>query len=150
MSDFLSRSRGDRGRLGSPIIPINATPAYLRHRASAERRLHAQRLAKWRCRLLVLVACALLYFAIGREVIDLTRARKDAMTMEVRASLHQVSNDVERIASTSHVGSASDMISPIAFTSAAALASNGDPDDVDAWLSGEPVETSSRARYAQR
>jgi hypothetical protein len=131
-------------------LPINATPAYLRHRAWAERAHRARRRALWRFRSLVLLACGLLYLGIGPDVVQLARARKDAAAMEMRADLHRLSTDVERISATARLSSASETVSPIAFTSAAALAANGDPDDVDAWLSGEPVETFSRSRYAER
>jgi hypothetical protein len=98
----------------------------------------------------VLVACGLLYLGIGREVIQLTRARKDAAAMEMRTDLHQLNTDIERIGAAARLSSASEIVSPIAFTSAAALAANGDSDDVDAWLSGEPVETLSWSQYAER
>lgn len=92
------------------------------------------------------LACTLLYFAIGREMIQLVRAKTGVTAMEVRADLHRVTKDVERIAQASRSRTAGESISPIAFTSAAALAKSGDPSDVDAWLADEPVEIRSRLR----
>jgi len=133
-----------RARLGAPVVSINPSGAYLRHRAAVERSQRAGRRARWRCRLLVVVACALMYVGIGREAVQLARAKKDAMAMEARANLHQVDKDVERIAQASRLHGAGESISPVAFTSAAALARSADPSDVDAWLSEEPAEADSR------
>ncbi len=65
--------------------------------------------------------------------------------MEIRMDTQRLTKDLERIVDTSQVRSASESVSPIAFTSAAALIGEGDPDDVDAWLCDEPVRFSSRA-----
>jgi len=55
-----------------------------------------------------------------------------------------MNKDIERIADASRVQAAYESGSPVAFTSAAALAGREDPDDIDAWLSSEPVDFQSR------
>jgi len=99
---------------------------------------------RWR-RLLLALMCGLLYFAIGRDLIALARAKKDTVTMEIRRDVQTLSNDVERITGASQVQAAHEITSPVAFTSAAALAGKDDPDDIDAWLCGDPVDFESRA-----
>jgi hypothetical protein len=99
----------------------------------------------WRRRLLLAVVCGLLYFAIGRDLIALGRAKKDTMVMEVRHDAHGLAKDVERLVEAGRLQTASESTSPLAFMSAAALAGREDPADVDAWLCDEPVEFRSRA-----
>ena len=99
---------------------------------------------RWR-RLLLALMCGLLYFAIGRDLIALARAKKDTVTMEIRHDVQTLSNDVERITGASQVQAAHEITSPVAFTSAAALASKENPEDIDAWLCGDPVNFESRA-----
>ncbi len=140
------RPRAGRPRLGSPVVPINPTAAYLRHRAAVARAHRARQRALWRCRLLALAACTLFYLGIGRDIIQVARAKKDALVMEARADVHQATSDVERIVQSSRSQDAGEIISPVAFTSAAALASREDPSDVDAWLSEDPVEVRSRVQ----
>ena len=127
------------------MIPINPSATYLRHRVAVERAARARRRAmRWR-RLLLALMCGLLYFAIGRDLIALARAKKDTVTMEIRRDVQTLSNDVERITGASQVQAAHEITSPVAFTSAAALAGRDDPDDIDAWLCGDPVDFESRA-----
>jgi len=126
-------------------VPINPPAAYLRHRAAVARADRARRRAMWRRRLLLAVVCGLLYFAIGRDLIALGRAKKDTMVMEVRHDAHGLAKDVERIVEVGRLQTASESTSPLAFMSAAALVSRGSPGDVDAWLCEEPVEFRSRA-----
>ena len=127
------------------MIPINPSATYLRHRVAVERAARARRRAmRWR-RLLLALMCGLLYFAIGRDLIALARAKKDTVTMEIRRDVQTLSNDVERITGASQVQAAHEITSPVAFTSAAALAGKDDPDDIDAWLCGDPVDFESRA-----
>jgi len=92
------------------------------------------------------VVCGLLYFAIGRDLIALARAKKDAMATGVRRDAQRLTKDVERIVGESRLLTASESTSPVAFTSAAALANREDPDDIDSWLCDEPVEFHSRAK----
>jgi hypothetical protein len=139
------RPAGRRVHLGAPVIPINPSATYLRHRVAVERAARARRRAmRWR-RLLLALMCGLLYFAIGRDLIALARAKKDTVTMEIRRDVQTLSNDVERITGASQVQAAHEITSPVAFTSAAALAGKDDPDDIDAWLCGDPVDFESRA-----
>lgn len=127
------------------MIPINPSATYLRHRVAVERASLARRRAvRWR-RLLLALMCALLYFAIGRDLIALARAKKDTMAMEIRRDVQTFSKDVERITAVSRTAAAHEITSPVAFTSAAALAGRDDPDDIDAWLCDDPVEFESRA-----
>jgi hypothetical protein len=134
-----------RVHLGAPVIPINPSATYLRHRVAVERAARGRRRTiRWR-RLLLALMCGLLYFAIGRDLIALARAKKDTVTMEIRHDVQTLSNDVERITGTSQVQAAHEITSPVAFTSAAALASKENPEDIDAWLCGEPVDFESRA-----
>ena len=127
------------------MIPINPSATYLRHRVAVERAARARRRAmRWR-RLLLALMCGLLYFALGRDLIALARAKKDTVTMEIRRDVQTLSNDVERITGASQVQAAHEITSPVAFTSAAALAGKDDPDDIDAWLCGDPVDFESRA-----
>jgi hypothetical protein len=99
----------------------------------------------WRRALLVLL-CAVLYAAIGRDLLALARAKKQAAAAEIRLDMQTLTKDVERIAQAGQVRSASESTSPVAFTSAAALARTGDPSDIDAWLSDNPVETTRQNR----
>ena len=127
------------------MIPINPSATYLRHRVAVERAARARRRAmRWR-RLLLALMCGLLYFAIGRDLIALARAKKDTVTMEIRRDVQTLSNDVERITGASQVQAAHEITSPVAFTSAAALAGKVVPYDIDAWLCGDPVDFESRA-----
>ena len=134
-----------RRQLGSPVVPVNPSRAYLRHRAAAQQAHRAQRRARWWYRGAALVLLLALYFAIGRDLIALGRATKNVAAMEVRYEVHALAKDVEGVAQCAQLTSASDYTSPIAFTSAAALLERGDPEDIDAWLSDEPIDTLSRA-----
>lgn len=135
-----------RVHLGSPVVPVNPSATYLRHRAAAERAYSARRRTRqWR-RLLLLFACGLLYFAIGRDLIALVLAKRDAVAMEVRRDVHALGKDVESIIDASRAQAASEITSPLAFTSAAALASAAGPSDLDALLSGRPIDFQSRVQ----
>ncbi len=138
------RPADGRVHLGSPVVPINPPASYLRHRAAVARAYRLRRRAIWRRRMLLAVVCSLLYLAIGRELIALLRAKKDTMAMEIRHDAHTLANDIERIADVSGAQAAYGTGSPVAFTSAAALARREDPDDIDAWLSDDPVGFQSR------
>jgi putative intracellular protease/amidase len=127
------------------VIPINPSATYLRHRVAVESAARARRRAiRWR-RLLLALMCGLLYFAIGRDLIALARAKKDTVAMEIRHDVQTLSNDVQRMAGASQVQAAHEITSPVVFTSAAALANKESPDDIDAWLCGDPVTVESRA-----
>jgi len=141
-SQQLSRRRR---QLGSPVVPVNPSPAYLRHRAAAQQAYRAQRRARWWYRAAALVLLLVLYFAIGRDLIALGRATKNGAVMEARYEVHALAKDVEDVAQCAQLTSASEYTSPIAFTSAAALVQRGDPEDIDAWLSDDPIDTLSRA-----
>ena len=137
---------GRRVHLGSPVVPINPSATYLRHRAAAQRAYSARRRAtQWR-RLLLLFACGVLYFAIGRDLIALVLAKRDTVAMEVRRDVHALGKDVESLIDAAHAQDATEITSPLAFTSAAALASADDSCDVDALLSGQPIEFRSRVQ----
>ncbi len=86
----------------------------------------------------------IVYFAIGRDLIAVAGAKKDAAEMEIRREVHQVTKDLENLAGVTNVIAAED-VSPVTFTSAAALAGQGDSTDVEAMLNGRPIETCSRA-----
>ena len=87
-----------------------------------------------------------MYFAIGRDLVALAVAKREAVAMEVRRDGQRLAKDVERIVEAGRPGAASEFSSPVAFTSAAAMASTGDPSDIDAWLCEGSVETYSRAQ----
>ena len=134
-----------RRQLGSPVVSVNPSGAYLRHRAAAQSAYRARQRTRWWQRGAACALLVVLYFAIGRDLIAMGRATKDTALMEVRYEVHTVAKDVERMTQCAQATSASEYTSPIAFTAAAALAQRGDPADVDAWLSEEPLETLSRA-----
>lgn len=127
------------------MIPINPSATYLRHRVAVERASRARRRTiRWR-RLLLALICGVLYFAIGRDLVSLARSRTDTLAMEIRRDVQTLSDDVGQITGASQVQAAHEITSPVAFTSAAALASKDNPEDIDAWLSGDPVTFESRA-----
>ena len=90
--------QGRRAPLGSPIIPINPPAAYLRHRVAAARAHRSRRRASRLHRLLSLLLFVGLYLAIGREVVQLTRAKASLFSTQTRAELHGLSKDVEKLA----------------------------------------------------
>jgi hypothetical protein len=139
-----SRSHGRRVHLGAPVIAVNPSGVYLRHRVAAARAQRARRRAMWRIRLLLVAGLALLYFAIGRDLLMLGRARLNEASMSVRKDVHGITHDLKRLIRTSRL-SDSTPVSPVAFTSAAALVNAADPDGLDDFLSDQPVEAYSRA-----
>jgi hypothetical protein len=75
---------GARASLGSPTLPVNAPGTYLRHRAATER-AYRQRKKKLRTRRLIVLAIAVvLYFAIGRDLIQLAFAGSSLFTARAR------------------------------------------------------------------
>ncbi|MFB3882224.1 MAG: hypothetical protein ACE149_13235 [Armatimonadota bacterium] len=133
-----------RAHLGAPLLPVNSTGRYLRHRASAD---HAYRL---RCRQLrlrraaLLIVAIILYFAIGRDLIAVARAKKDSAAMEIRHDTHQVATDLSRIAASARLASDQRIpgLDPVLRTGGQAAG----PDDLDSLLSEQPIELQSRAR----
>ena len=146
MSASPPRPQGRRVQLGSPVVAINPSGTYLRHRAAAERAYLKRRRTMWWRRALLVLLCAVLYAAIGRDLLALARAKKQAAAAEIRLDMQTLTKDVERIAQAGQVRSASESTSPVAFTSAAALARATDSSDIDAWLSDNPVETTRQSR----
>lgn len=138
------RPAGRRVHLGAPIVPINPPASYLRHRAAVARASRARRRAMWLHRLLFAVASGLLYFAIGRDLISLASAKKDVTATAIRRDVQTLSNDLERMTDAGQLRAALDNGSPVAFTSAAALAGKENPEDIDAVLAGDLVELQSR------
>lgn len=143
----LSRAPSARRRpqLGSPKVSINPTPAYLRHRVAADRAQRARRRSVWFCRIGIAAAACLLYVAIGRDLVALVGAKSRAVGMEVARETQRVEHDIEQISEIAARTSAHDLTSPVQFTSAAGLAAEQEA-EVDAWLSGQPVEPTSRLR----
>jgi hypothetical protein len=91
------------------------------------------------------LALCLLYVAIGRDMVALLGAKTGAVEMEVARETQRVTHDIERIAGLGLETSASELDSPLAFNSAAALAEK-ESVDVDAWLHERPIEPTSRVR----
>jgi hypothetical protein len=139
------RRAAGRAQLGSPIISVNSSAAYLRHRAAAQRRERAARQARRLRQALIVLIGAALYFAIGRDLIRLAVARGRTASTQVRHDTQSIVKGVSRLlqAGDSPGGEAA---SPWQFTSAAALARDADPDDPELWISPQPVPVSSRAR----
>jgi hypothetical protein len=138
------RVSGRRAQLGAPVVPINSSGRYLRHRVAADEAYHSRRRALWWHRAALAVIAGLFYLAIGRDLLALARAKKDSAVMEIRYDTHQVVGDLQRIAGAANLASNENM-SPLAFTSAQAMAAKGDPGEVQALLSSQPIETQSRA-----
>lgn len=131
--------------LGAPVVAVNSSGAYLRHRVAAARAQKRRRRAMWRLRLFLVTGLALLYFAIGRDLLMLGRAQVNEASMSVRKDVHGLTRDLKRLIGNNRM-SDSTPVSPVAFTSAAALANAADPDSLDDFLSEQPVETYSRAK----
>jgi hypothetical protein len=134
---------GGRAQLGAPIVPMNPSGRYLRHRVAAERAYRARRRAAWRNRMIVCLGLCLFYFAIGRDLVALVTAKKSAAQMEVQHEVRQFGDDLRNLAAGAKAPS-SDRMSPVALTSGAALAeaaSRESPDGALAPLLDRPVET---------
>jgi len=124
---------------------MNPSGRYLRHRVAAERARAARLRATWCFRVSAALLLCLFYLVIGRDLVAVARAKKDTAEMEIRHEAHRFSKDLESLAGAAGLASAEDP-SPPALTSSAALAENGNPTDVEAMLTGQPIETCSRAR----
>jgi len=132
-----------RERLGSPIISIRPPGAYLRHRVAAERAFAARQRSLWHYRILGAVVAGVLYMLIGRDVLSLVTAKKDVTVMEVEYEADRFMNDLQKIASAASVDSGENM-SPIAFTSGAALAEYANRTSGDSEINPMPIETCAR------
>ncbi len=144
LSGSCPHRRDGRVHLGSPAVPVNPPARYLRHRAAAERASRRQsRARRWRW-LALTVSCVVGYFAIGRELVQVARGNARAVSMETSLEVKKLTRDLENISSAARSMSASEITSPIAFTSVAALVAADDSGDVDAWLSDDPVDIHSR------
>jgi len=135
-----------RAQLGAPIVPMNPSGRYLRHRVAAERAYRARRRAAWRNRAIAWLGLGLFYFAIGRDLVALVTAKKSAAEMEVQHEVRQFGDDLRNLAGAAKVQS-NDQMNPLAFTSGAALAeaaSEGSP-EADRLLANRPIDTFSRA-----
>lgn len=130
--------------LGAPVVAVNSSGAYLRHRVAAARAQRRRRRAAWRLRLFLVTGLALLYFAIGRDLLMLGRARLDEASMSIRKDVHGLTHDLKRLIGANRLSDTTP-VSPVGFTSAAALANAADPDSLDDFLSDQPVEVHSRA-----
>lgn len=89
-------SRGVRPQLGSPVIPVNSPARYLRHRVAAERAHRSRRQAARFQRLVMLLCIVLLYLAIGRELLQLTRAKMSLASTEMRGDAQTLTQSLKR------------------------------------------------------
>ncbi len=149
VSPSTSGSGGRRVYLGSPALPIVASGSYLRHRAAARRAQREQRRYRWIRRALLGVTAAALYGIIGGDLLHLARAKRSVMSTEIRKDAQTLTKDLENLSQTSPLQGDWENMSPLAFTSAAALVDKNDPAQLDALLSSQPVETISRASFPQ-
>ena len=113
--------QGGRVHLGAPIVPMNPSGRYLRHRVAAERAHAARRRAIWWSRGAAVVLLCLFYLAIGRDLIAAARAKTGTAKMEIRSEVHQLTTDLENVAAGASLPTAGDE-SPMELTSAAGLA----------------------------
>jgi len=97
MSISYSVSRGVRPQLGSPVIPINSPARYLRHRVAAERAHRSRRKAARFHRLVALLVVAVLYLAIGREIVQLTRAKMNLGSTEMRSDAQTLAQGLKKM-----------------------------------------------------
>jgi cell division septal protein FtsQ len=97
MGAYSPSRKSQRPRLGSPVISVNPPAAYLRHRVSAARAQRQRHRALQLRRLLFLVLLGLLYFAIGYELTQLTRAKARLAETQVRGDLHTLTADVRKL-----------------------------------------------------
>jgi hypothetical protein len=88
---------GRRARLGAPIIPVNQPGAYLRHRVAVERDYRNRRRAAGVRRLFLVAMIGGLYLAIGRELIQLTRAKTSLLSTELRGGAHTFAHSIVRL-----------------------------------------------------
>ena len=118
-----NRTTSPRAALGSPIIPINATSAYLRHRVAAEKSVAARLRFLWWYRAIVALVICVFYLVIGRDLIALTCAKKDTTKMEIEHDAQQLRQDLKQITGTvEQVGNAP--LAPAEGASAAAQFEN--------------------------
>jgi hypothetical protein len=127
---------------------MNPSGRYLRHRVAAERAFRARRRATWWKRGIVGLGLCLFYFAIGRDLLALVTAKKSSVQMEMQHEVQQFGDDLRNIAGGMKAP-ASDRMSPVALTSAAAVedaVSREAPDGAVLPSLDQPIERSSRAR----
>jgi len=139
---------GGRAQLGAPIVSMNPSGRYLRHRVAAERAYRARRRATWWKRGIVCLGLCLFYFAIGRDLLALVTTRKSSAQMEVQHEVQQFGDDLRNIAGGAKLSS-NDRMPPVALTSGAAVveaASREAPDGAALPSLDQPVETYSRTR----
>lgn len=98
MSTSPSPSGSRRLQLGSPTISVIPSGSYLRHRVAAEAAFRSRRRAAWRLRALAAVGAALFYIAIGRELVQLTRAKTSLFCTVVRRDTQTLSKDLANLA----------------------------------------------------
>jgi len=97
------RPQALNGRLGSPTLAINASPAYLRHRVAAERAYRERRRRQRLRRIVLLCVAVILYFTIGREFMRFLRSQGDLASARVRGGLHTATSDVDQLKKTLNV-----------------------------------------------
>jgi hypothetical protein len=90
-------SRGVRPQLGSPVIPVNPPARYLRHRIAAERAHRSRRQTARFRRLVALLCMGLLYLAIGREILQLTRAKMSLASTEMRSDAQTLAQSLKKM-----------------------------------------------------
>ena len=112
--------QGGRVHLGAPIVPMNPSGRYLRHRVAAERAHAARRRAIWWSRGAAAALLCLFYLTIGRDLVAVARAKTGSAEMEIRSEVHQLTTDIETVAGGAGLATADDRSVP-ALTSAAAL-----------------------------
>jgi hypothetical protein len=98
MSISPSPSGSRRPQLGSPVVSVIPSGRYLRHRVAVEAAFRARRRAAWRLRTLAAVGAGIFYFAIGRELMQLTRAKTSLFCTVVRRDTRTFSGDIENLA----------------------------------------------------
>ncbi|MCJ7752416.1 MAG: hypothetical protein MUQ65_15220 [Armatimonadetes bacterium] len=113
--------QGGRVHLGAPIVPMNRSGRYLRHRVAAERAYAARRRAIWWYRGAAAVLLCLFYLTIGRDLVALARAKTGTAKMEIRSEVHQLTTDLDGVAGAASPATREDGV-PLALTSAAGLA----------------------------
>jgi len=139
------RGPARRAQLGAPVLPINASGRYLRHRVSADKAFRARRQTLWlRRAALAFLACCL-YFAIGRDLFALAKAKSDSAVTGIRHDTHQIATDIERVATAARLAS-DQTVSPVAFTSAKTAVEQAGSADIESLLAEQPVDHRSRLR----
>src|SRR4030042_939712 len=82
--------QGGRVHLGAPIVPMNPSGRYLRHRVAAERTHAARRRGVGWSRGAAVVLLCLFYLAIGRDLVAVAKAKTGTAKMEIRSEVHQL------------------------------------------------------------